>query len=1733
MQEEWIAGQGGTLLREEGMEGRSATRTALPAPEAAAPGGMEEREDVGHARTERKDAEREAAEKEEYWNSVLTGDVATLPRDVRKEAESLYAPGMADNERVAACVMQSWVADTGGIPRERIRRDWKEIREQVARQYGASGRSDHELFLAVSQHNRIRLSQRETLFDLYQEAYDHALAGTGETVDERRWEAVSQWPEELQSVAQRLKSRAVSDALDDRTRLEDAAGIIRKGLEGLVAHEAPSPRGLPAVQVNWKAVQGVPDVARAVDCLAGLGDEDRRKVFRMMVPYLRSKPAFREALGAALKRGAAEMTENVAQMAVNGAAWAMPEGDAKAALDRYSRSFEELRSFARMEYAPLRGGKEAPWFRELLVDMAQQGASTALAFGGPAGLGVLMAGETGRHMADARRMNPDGVFDAQMGGAVLSGGLNTALSLGMTRLGQRVLGQGMRSFRALRSSGTAGVVLAGTGTMAADAVKMAAENKLMELTPMLAQEGVGLATGRESGVDWEGWKERQVSPEDQMREAAMMMPFLLIGAGKAALHHFRHPSALLGDGTPLKVFGIPEDTAIRILQEKDVHRAGELLRQSLRNSPLWGSLYISRKALEWTRALDEAGEPFLKTEQDVRDFLELPSPVRSKPWQMRDFPESEAALKSLFPHPEHAEARSRWLLRAGLPRLGESPDAAGGIAYDMEPAPGIPLKRVDGKASTEEALSSWYEFLCRKEEEDLGLIRNRNGREIPWRLRNETDYDLQAEGMRRSFVEERLKRGAYRPYRMLLLAYPDEAGSRTDFSRQDWDAVTREMNGKARANVYEGVMERVHGASQEEVSVHVAGRLWQAFCRDDYSSGRARRWLEEGSSLLSTPELLEKASSTEDLVSSLSRMSGMMARLGDRERRSVSSELQEMNRCVWGTQADVNGLFHVLPNMADFDVCIGRGYTPEESYGRLLARYLETSAAQVADYASVLDAGRLSAGPEQPVARVYPGTEKAVESLSRLTPRLFQSSGEGNHPLWRVRYPNGGWSAWHPSREAAGADLMANVSMMFSPACTAKRELIRGWQWHARNGHPEWDPTYLRLSGGLENAQGVRLPCLYDGLSALAVADMVKAGYGLRGAAGSGDRLEVTGRGRVPAEGLMSPDALRERMDIHGKYVGEVRELGVDADNSPVQTAKGLVVHRLRLHNTANPLALIEDKAEVVWDRLMRTEQIAPERAWEMLKRLGRVPRRRKLAGETELIEELSQLSKEYFFAHLDHESVPETVAAWARYGAASPDKAPVPLDELSRRAAELGSQLKNGGADGVDAEFMGMLRETVGMDGRIRAERAWSGGVGREVRLPVMERYVHSLMAGRVLSAVPDHVRTDLSAALAALDGYEGGSLRRKERLAAGRMAELAAAFREFPDLNAWRPDPDRPGLYRHLVRRPFRRGRERLKHASLSEMEEPLAAPVPEAPLQVEDDFFVRSGVPAPAAWRGRPDVVRAVETLDVVRRDFEGRPEATESGIVWKGRKFRIDSEMAPEGVTPAWEREVPLDEAAALIGMLDRRQQEVRGGMLPFLPDPEEARAMYATCVIYRDPADAAHTVRLMPGVPESPVKQARAPYVVHAWNGVYLDRYGRPAVSERDSYIPLECFTGAGEEPSRALARESRSRSLGRILETLGDGRAQDRYWWNAEQAVGCLMEDVIRLYEEQGVREGYLRGGLDLFDPVMVQSLRFVSHVLNDPLGFRLSLDRGTDAQKGMIREGRLLKKLVQEHETP
>ncbi len=1649
------------------------------------------------------EGEQESAEREEYWNSVLTGDLYQIPKEVREKIEAMHPLGMVSDERMAGRIMQSWAADMGGLTPERVKGEWPRLRERLAAQYGATGESDYELFVAVSNHNRVRLDQRRALMNLYNESYDRTLSASGRVPDIAEDKFTVLRGKELQGIARAVEKRAVAHALDDSRRLSESAATVLAGLQGLVEGERPN-RDLKRRFLR-NPVNCAIDVVKAVAELNRLSDEDRVKVYRMMSPYVRDTPGFAQALDMALTRGVTNVGGNLAQLGINGVAWALPKEWGKEAVADVSVRFEELRKFANMQYAPLYDAEKTPWFRRMLVDMAEGGASTVLAFCGPYGVATLMGSESGRNMADARQMNPEGDFDAQMLGAVSSGGVNAALSYGMSKLGQHILGQSLRGFRAL-SPGKVNLKLVkeAAKNIATDATLMTAENKMTELSPMLAQEAVGAATGKESGVDWGAWQERQLSAEAQMTEAAMMAPFLLIGARKSMLGHFRRPEHVLGGGAPLRVFGIPQEMIERIMElsRTDVRGAGELLRSSLAQSPLWGTPYLNRKAVEWSRALSEDGEPFLKTEQEAREFLDLPSPVRTQPWRGKAEAQAEATLQSLSGAADFLRASAGWLRRAGLPRA----EAAEGDARGAGKS-----KRARRRQSADEMLADWYEELNRREELDLNILSEGHDGGLPRRLVQSEQYDPHAEEVRMAFLEDRLKRRAYRPYQMLLLAYPAEAGASP--RQVDWDAITVEMDARTRANTHEGVMELVYGIPQAEVNRHVARRFWQSFCRDEQGTARAQALLAEGAQALRVPELKQDAVASKDVCAALVEMSERMARADEAVRHSVSPELRQLNRMVWEAQAEVKSLFGLLPNLKEFDAYCGRGFSPEQSFSLMLSRMLETTPAQVAKLADTLEREKLILKEEPAGVITYKGTEEVTRNLAHTFAQAYRTRSVGDQEWWSARYPDGKWSHWHDSKAGADADLMARVALMFSPACKTKTDMFREWQMLTRYNEPTWNHISLSL-GDLAADRGLTL---YDKLTRVAMVDMLQADYGGRGDVASGESLVVTRRGRIAAEGVMSADAIEARKAVYATHVGAMEELGVDASNEPLPTARGLVRNRLTLHNAANPLALIEDKAEVVWDRLIRTSQLSADEAWDMLRGMNRVKGRR-FSGETQLFEELSQLSKEYFFANLDHGNIPRSVAAWARYGIAMPGKTDAQLLKLAQQGKELSKALEE---RPLPQEFMSMLQETVGMNDCIRMERLWAQDEPQE-RLNMMERYVHGLMNGRLLQCVPAHVRTDLTQALAGADGKMMSGAR-AERVAAQRLEELRRVLLEFPDLNAWRVDPDKPGRYMKLMP-------TKTEYNPAPDWNAPLPEPLTVTPA-LKKGARLRRNLPAPKEWRDRGDVIGALRTLEIVRQDFAARPVATESGVVWQGRLFRADSTDAPHGVGTDWSREMTLTDSIRLINAIDERRAEVRGGYIPFLPNPAEAVEFYGSCVTYRDPNDAGHTVRLMPGIPECALRECRAPYVVHAWNGVYLDKDGRPARTERDSYIPLELFTGAAEEPTPAQSEEARQKNRERILNTLCTPAAQERNWWHPQDACGSLTEDVIRLYEELGIRADLMNGKLELTDPVAVTALRFVARILDDPMSFRQSVDRKTALRDVLTEEGRFLQALMQNYE--
>lgn len=99
MENEMNREKAGTLPLEDGAPERAPVhREESSAPAVTGPS--------GEAYGTRESPEREAAAREEYWNSVLTGDVMTIPLEVRRKAE--------------ACIRRERLTGSGGRMRDAV-----------------------------------------------------------------------------------------------------------------------------------------------------------------------------------------------------------------------------------------------------------------------------------------------------------------------------------------------------------------------------------------------------------------------------------------------------------------------------------------------------------------------------------------------------------------------------------------------------------------------------------------------------------------------------------------------------------------------------------------------------------------------------------------------------------------------------------------------------------------------------------------------------------------------------------------------------------------------------------------------------------------------------------------------------------------------------------------------------------------------------------------------------------------------------------------------------------------------------------------------------------------------------------------------------------------------------------------------------------------------------------------------------------------------------------------------------------------------------------------------------------------------------------------------------------------------------------------------------------------------------------------------------------------------------
>ncbi len=576
-------------------------------------------------------------EKERYWQRVLTGNPETVPADVVRQAfaDNPAAPEEENTYDLLTGINRSWYADHHPEEsREELLFRWADVRRSLADELNVAN-DEREVFTALADEKPMeerRILARET----YSRAYLAALHG--EAPPEPSPEASPEDRERLQNICR----RAAQDAGEKMARVLPLVDVVADGMDAFVASEQETAPGL-SLRVYGDKMRLVEACYR----LADMPQEDRELLYYLAADKLRKrvKPAaaepegFFSAAARSYRRGFVSIGTGLTQgLGHIGVATGRRLGNlldlsmVNAAADTAEgslRVLDEIREVAQQDVLPLDLGEGASLAEQYFVEAMGNVPAAALSLCGGVGFGVMGLSGMGQSVAEARRRAPENSQELQLAAGAVGGCMQAGICALMSRVGGKLLEQNLTAFARAHGRGIGAYSLAAlrtAGGVTAEGGKMLAAVRLGQAAEMGAQELAAQAEQRASHINWQEFGDNLTDIESNMREAAVNLPFVLMGAGKASLHHFRCRRQLLDPLGSAGEWGLKQEELARIAAEPDALRSSEMMREAIRRSPRWNSaknlLPLARRALNLLNT--QQFRPAYST-GELCDFLGMPA----------------------------------------------------------------------------------------------------------------------------------------------------------------------------------------------------------------------------------------------------------------------------------------------------------------------------------------------------------------------------------------------------------------------------------------------------------------------------------------------------------------------------------------------------------------------------------------------------------------------------------------------------------------------------------------------------------------------------------------------------------------------------------------------------------------------------------------------------------------------------------------------------------------------------------------------------------------------------------------------------------------------------------------------------------------------------------------------------------------------------------------------------
>ncbi len=1636
-----------------------------------------------------------------HWKQILTGSIETIPDHIRRKvdtAQGNLSPAEREQQLLRS-INQSWAADHLPHGREHIQKNWSEIREELSEGYFVAS-DEHELFLAISEQER-KYENEDLGKEIYSSGFQQGLLAS----DPLAWqEKINKQKEKLNASQHDIIDRYAQAALEKgaqlRAKLLPIAETLSEGIEMMVSAER-------RIYSPEQIVDSSGSARRAGSQLRKLSQEERQLVYHLCLEERRKKQGayapdddrVAQRMLRSAKRGATNVgfdlglgALHLGSGALHSAGALLDESlgtDLQATaqdVDLRARVANEIRDLAQQQAAPLYIPEDSSLSEQFLIDMAGVVPVATMGFGGLPAWGALLISGAGTSVSDARERNPEGDLALQNMAGLLGAAVQESISFGFTRVGGKLFEQSMKQFIQARGRGMRAYSLASLhtgGAVSTQTIKMVLESQMGQGADFAAHELSSLIDQTNSNIDWKTYGNNLTDIEHNLRESAMTLPYLLIGAGRAQLHHFEQAHDLKNNALIMRSWGVSEKDIEALAAEDNLQRANEKLQQALRQSPHWGGVPFIKEAIQSLKLLNVDYFSGFKEEELVREFLQIPS-------EIDDLPHTKAAIEPIQSDEQFNALNKKHgtgSLKVHKNRLSKVLEVWDYLWRRSNLDRFLPRNKKD--ISHSERMHIINAALDRRHERNLRDYKSKDPLVPLGLLRG--FYTHKAEQKRRAMIKDRAAELHDISYIYLLTTSSPDLLIRNDDNTKT--AITKREMKRQRFldRIATQVIERVHGRTREESAQsirHEIGEIYRHFRTTPFTAS----WIKP----LSRKHFREMHKYA-------------LFNRKQRKQSRLPREFFQASDLVIGAEQAIEFFYEMIPQMDDFHRLLARDQSPTQAYGTILMRELGLTGKEFRKtYIEKVNKVKSKSDIESERKK----HEQQFDLYQRFTDhRLEQIEGLGGENYWRARLPDGSPTRWHASREHAITDLIMSTHTIFRPmkekVLEKQQELTMEDQYKVEDYLNESREEYSN----------------FDTIAATAFQDLYN--YHVKSAA--------TGFRGLQFSLFKQKVALREARHL--------------LDFSPVDKSQHLIKDfKIHEYATTTPYALTRTRAHAYWKNLLSSQFhlrdtflqefedlgliTADERRKALVRDPSPVPMNPGLARVSisapirtsiydRVLENVSKIfariSTDYLFANIDSHPLPESLKTWLKLVPLSPPEPDVPKKQHIRlgyrrrnllrwsnrqtathlqKKVDHMQELRDKKERIEQSPLMPYILSSQGLNKSENAERAWSHFYGgyHIAHNQNGELWNFQMTPAQSWKASLPKRKAWLYSKL--IENY--GFLEDREQLYGTRqrfaksLQTLEDVLNEYPELHELSLAPNSKDRF---IRVELEDPSEKTRL-----FEDPALLPIGwKLPTKSTEGYRYRGEISSPTHLLKDERVLPSMLLLHDLRLLNAESAIYNDQGIWMQGKRLGLNGEKLP-GMGENWKAQRVLSSLFPLIEEINTRFEPTEGDLRNYvetsftpLNDTLDTSALeHAT--LYRDDYYPSHTLRLMPGELDHHDPTRRSPYVAHVRSGVYFLRRAQiPDPAGVDGhYESLNEYKYIDPMPHTEKTQSEASMTTSHhLIYRLFDEMESESFENSILQGTADVQDLLISLYEDTGLSLDLSKRGIDELTPPQITLL--------------------------------------------